>query len=222
MIPRFRHLMAIGFSVIFFSLAVALGAIAAYTFVDSFLSDKGFTEGLLKALNMAVISLATFELGLGVNKEYAGHPPEGDILILLRRTVSQFVSIVCIALVLEGLIMVIKYSQLDLAGNLYYPVAIIASAAALLVALGAFIRLTSDAAQEQVVDETSAHPALDLPPSGRDERAEELLAYGRVGDQATVRVVETPSLARTPARDAGDAIGHVMEAGVIRCLAIFV
>lgn len=49
---------------------------------------------------------------------------------------------VCVALVLEGLIMVIKYSQLDLAGNLYYPVAIIASASILLLSLGGFLKLT--------------------------------------------------------------------------------
>ena len=42
---------------------------------------------------------------------------------------------------LEGLIMIIKYSQLDLAGNLYYPVAIIVSTALLLAALGLFLWL---------------------------------------------------------------------------------
>jgi len=39
---------------------------------------------------------------------------------------------------------VIKYSQLDLAGNLGYPVAIIASASLLLLSLGGFLRLTAN------------------------------------------------------------------------------
>jgi len=39
--------------------------------------------------------------------------------------------------------MVIKYSQQDLAGFLYYPVAIIASASLLLIALGVFIKLST-------------------------------------------------------------------------------
>jgi hypothetical protein len=60
----------------------------------------------------------------------------------LQRTLPRFVSIVCIGLSLEGLLMVIKYSQLELAGNLYYPVAIITSAAFLLAALGVFLRLS--------------------------------------------------------------------------------
>jgi hypothetical protein len=38
--------------------------------------------------------------------------------------------------------MVIKYSQLELAGNLYYPVAIITSTALLLASLGVFLHLT--------------------------------------------------------------------------------
>ncbi|MCG8025702.1 MAG: hypothetical protein JAZ02_17210 [Candidatus Thiodiazotropha endolucinida] len=108
-------------------------------------------EAFLKAINMAVISLATFELGLVVNKEYGGRDDDGHILVVLRRTLPRFVSIVCIALVLEGLLMVIKYSQLDLAGNLYYPVAIISSAAFLLIALGVFLRLS----------DTSSNPSVD-------------------------------------------------------------
>lgn len=142
MVARFRNLMALGFSVIFFGLSIALTCISVQQVLEVFYTDRTLTEGLLKALNMSVIALATFELGLGVYKEYTSHKEGEDILHVLRRTVSRFVSIVCIALVLEGLIMVIKYSQLDLAGNLPYPVAIIASAAVLLVALGAFLRLS--------------------------------------------------------------------------------
>ena len=45
--------------------------------------------------------------------------------------------------------MVIKYSQKDLAGFLYYPVAIIAAAALLLMALGIFTRLSAGIATEK-------------------------------------------------------------------------
>ena len=40
------------------------------------------------------------------------------------------------------MIMIIKYSQLELAGNLYYPVGILLGGSALLVALGIFLKLT--------------------------------------------------------------------------------
>jgi len=59
----------------------------------------------------------------------------------MRRTLPRFIGTVCVAMSLEGLIMIIKYSQLDLAGNLYYPVAIITSTALLLAALGVFLKM---------------------------------------------------------------------------------
>jgi len=160
MLTRFRQTMALVFSLIFFALSASLSVIAVHLMAQSFASDKTVAEGLLKALNMAVISLATFELGLGVHKEYASHDEADDILVVLRRTVSRFVSIVCIALVLEGLIMVIKYSQLELAGNLPYPVAILVSAAFLLLALGGFLRLSRPARPEARSERTDAIHSL--------------------------------------------------------------
>src|SRR5690554_7189727 len=65
------------------------------------------------------------ELGLGMGKEYTSDDGEENVFLNIRRTITRFVGTVCIALVLEALIMIIKYSQFDLAGNLYYPVAII-------------------------------------------------------------------------------------------------
>jgi len=91
------------------------------------------------------VSLAIFELGVGVGKEYDSEVDEqGSIYSSVRRSITRFVAVVCIALVLEGLIMVIKYSQLELAGNLSYPVAIIVAASLLLLSLGGFLKLTAD------------------------------------------------------------------------------
>ena len=152
-ISLFRQVMAVGFSFIFFALSAVLGGITIQAMAEGAFGSMQLIEAFLKAINMAVISLATFELGRVVNKEYGGKDDDGHILVVLRRTLPRFVSIVCIALVLEGLLMVIKYSQLDLAGNLYYPVAIISSAAFLLIALGVFLRL-SDMSTHHGADRT--------------------------------------------------------------------
>ena len=141
-ITLFRHLMATGFSIAFFVLSLALGIATFSAVFEGLTGTIGLTESLLKAINMAVISLATFELGLVINQEYAGKDDKCHIATVLYRTLPRFVSIVCIALVLEGLLMVIKYSQLDMAGNLYYPVAVITSASLLLAALGLFLHLS--------------------------------------------------------------------------------
>ena len=141
-ISLYRQIMAMGFSYIFFILSAVLGGITIQVMAEGAFGSIQLIEAFLKAINLAVISLATFELGLVVNKEYGGKDDDGHILVVLRRTLPRFVSIVCIALVLEGLLMVIKYSQLDLAGNLVYPVAIVSCAALLLMALGVFLRLS--------------------------------------------------------------------------------
>ena len=147
-IASFRQFMAIGFSAIFFLLALALTLLSGDAMLKGLTGELGFTEAILKAINMAIVALAIFELGLVVNKEYAGKDDAHHIATVLRRTLPRFVSIVCIALVLEGLLMVIKYSQLELAGNLYYPVAVITSAALLLASLGVFLRLSGSSQQD--------------------------------------------------------------------------
>jgi len=141
---KFKTAMALLFSGLFIAVSVSLAGLATYQFIANLLgsSQEELIAGCIRSLNTAFISLATFELGVSIGKEYSGDEEEDNIYAAVRRTITRFVSVVSIALVLEGLIMVIKYSQLDLAGNLFYPVAIIASAALLLMAQGVFIHLT--------------------------------------------------------------------------------
>ncbi len=143
LVENFKILMAMLFSALFLILALSMGVLAAYQFVTVDYQDADtLVSGIIRAINTAVISLATFELGIGIGKEYAISEEGQSLLSVVRRTVTRFISVVAISLALEGLIMVIKYSQLDLAGNLFYPVAIIASASLLLMALGVFLFLT--------------------------------------------------------------------------------
>lgn len=165
-----RQAMALTFATVFFVLSVSLAGITVETMIRGMIGQLELTESFLKAINMAVIALATFELGLVVTKEYAGRDDAGHIAVVLQRTLPRFVSIVCIALVLEGLLMVIKYSQLELAGNLYYPVAIIFSAAFLLAALGIFVRLSASAVALPVTESppiaaTATSPAPAVAPA---------------------------------------------------------
>jgi hypothetical protein len=162
-VTRFRILVAAGFSGFFLFVAVAIGGLAVFELVRSlyqfltvafqggelvtgFMANGGGGEeliaGIIKGVNTAIIAVAAFELGMGIGKEYGTPESEGNLYRVVRRTITRFVGLVCIALVLEALIMVIKYSQLELAGNLGYPVAIMAGASALLLSLGGFLALT--------------------------------------------------------------------------------
>lgn len=175
---RLRALLAIGFSLLFMALSIAFGAVAIREFIAALDNSKGLTSGLIASINAAVISLAAFELGFNVGKEYV-QENDDDIYAAVRRSIARFVGVVCIALVLEGLIMVIKYSQLELAGNLGYPVAIIGSASLLLIALGAFLFLTRPELHYAVArrnhrESDHAHDGL---PSGRPILAPADLRY---------------------------------------------
>ncbi len=100
-------------------------------------------QAMINGVNGSIIALAVYELAMVIRSEYSGRSETHDIVTMMRRTLPpRFISTVCVAMSLEGLIMIIKYSQLDLAGgNLVYPVAIIASTALLLATLGVFLKM---------------------------------------------------------------------------------
>jgi uncharacterized protein YacL len=159
LIEAARNTMALLFTGMFLVFAAYLTGLASLKFLEVFSSQKEPVETLIKAINLGIIGLAIFELAVSIHKEYSGRHAHVDFFSLLRRGVAQFVGTVCIALVMEGLIMAIKYSQLDLAGNLYYAVAIVISAAVLLAALGIFLRLSAPAeTAEALADTASCRP----------------------------------------------------------------
>jgi hypothetical protein len=143
MINRIKFLMGRLLALTFLSLSLFLVGLAAFQFVEGLNEGKEIVNVLIKSSNTSIIALAIFELGLGIGKEYGKHTEEEDhTYLVVRRTITRFVGTVCIALVLEGLIMIIKYSQLDLAGNLFYPVGILIGSSVLLAGTGVFLQLT--------------------------------------------------------------------------------
>jgi len=140
------HFLQVGmgrtFSVVFLALSVLLMGLASYQFVDGLGQGKELISIFVQSVNTGIIALAIFELGIGIGKEYANSEQHEHTFYTIRRMVARFVGTVCIALVLESLIMIIKYSQLDLAGNLYYPVGILAASSVMLCSLGVFLHFS--------------------------------------------------------------------------------
>ena len=142
-IVKARHIIVPGFTLFFLGFALLYAGSAMMELLRPIAADGNIADGLIKGLHMGVVALAVYELGHIVYQEYDTLGPPQTMVLRIRRGLIRFVSVVCTALVLEALIMVIKYSQQDLAGFLYYPVAIIVSAAMLLMALGVFTRLSA-------------------------------------------------------------------------------
>lgn len=154
-----RNLMAYIFAGLFFSVAGILMVLTCYQFFAAVAAGTQIASALLQTVNTAVVALATFELAIGITREYRSDAADGNIFANVRRTATRFIGVVCIALILEALMLVIKYSQLELAGNLYYPVAIIVGASVLLVALGLFLKLTrADSVQFASADTARLRP----------------------------------------------------------------
>ena len=131
------------FALLFLALSVAFAVLALTDFVAPIFNGKSLMDGLVEGLHTGVVALAVYELAQIVHQEYEQEGRPQNVMARIRRGVARFGSVVIVALVLESLIMVIKYSQKDLAGFLYYPAAIIVAAALLLTALGLFARLTA-------------------------------------------------------------------------------
>jgi multisubunit Na+/H+ antiporter MnhB subunit len=152
MIKPYKTSVALLFSAIFHLIAVVLIGLSVQQFIDGLEKpDWDLVTLIIKSINTLVIALAMYELGIGVGKEYTASEEDENIFQNIRRSITRFVGTVCIALVLKVLIMIIKYSQLDLAGNLYYPVAILVACSFLLLALGGFLSLTHSTCQQLAV-----------------------------------------------------------------------
>jgi hypothetical protein len=131
------------FALLFLAMSVAFAVQALMDFVAPIFNGENLMDGLVKGLHTGVVALAVYELAQIVHQEYEQEGRPQNVMSRIRRGVARFGSVVIVALVLESLIMVIKYSQKDLAGYLYYPAAIIVAAALLLTSLGLFARLTA-------------------------------------------------------------------------------
>ncbi|WP_394169010.1 hypothetical protein [Saccharospirillum alexandrii] len=138
-----KQLMVRVFTLLFYCLSALLVISGVFHFfTDVMTGERSFMSITVNLVNSLIIGLAMFELGAGISKEYTESDQEENVFTNIRRTITRFLGTVCIALVLESLIMIIKYSQLDLAGNLMYPVAILGGASVLLISLGGFLALT--------------------------------------------------------------------------------
>ncbi len=161
LIQRIRRFTVPAFTLFFLMFSFIYASGAVIEFLRPILDSGDVLEGLVKGLHMGVVALAVFELAQIVSQESIDLPE--NIVRRIRRSLIRFMSVVCTALVLESLIMVIRYSQKDLLAFLYYPVAIICAASVLLTALGVFTRLSASAAQEEDGDCAILHQDMRAP-----------------------------------------------------------
>lgn len=134
------------FSVLFLVLCAAILISTISTFAqfvfssEIFYSENEIPEVIINAISNLIIALAMFELYVVIKINIHA---EAQIVALhaLLESAPRFIIVVCAALALEGLVLVIKLIQDQKTEELLAPIAVIFSAAALLVALGIFLKI---------------------------------------------------------------------------------
>ena len=109
--------------------------------------DAGFNErldGVLDSLALITVALAALELGETILQEEVQREAQMSAPTRVRRFLSRFMVVLVVALVIEALVLVFKFSH-SAPENLPYAASIGFAAAALIVAWGVFIHLNRSA-----------------------------------------------------------------------------
>ncbi|MFC6631940.1 hypothetical protein [Microbulbifer taiwanensis] len=141
----FLHL----FSAFFLILCAAIFISTVSTFTHFILTteiyyiDNEIPQVVINAISNLIIALAMFELyvviRINLNTEH-----KISTFFALLGSAARFIIVVCVALALEGLVLVIKLVQDEKTEELLAPIAVIFCAGVLLISLGLFLKICPD------------------------------------------------------------------------------
>jgi len=128
---------------------VAFGLTDLVTTINRSWDESG--DALLTAIGYVVIALAVFDVAKYFIEEEVS--PRVGILTAAeqRRVITKFISTIVIAVFIEGLVIVIKVSKLDV-DKMLYPTALLATAALIVIALGVYQRLNVEMERHEAAD----------------------------------------------------------------------
>ncbi len=154
---------------------------------------------VLEALGYMILALAVFDVGKYLYDEEITRGREMRQAAETRRSLTRFITIVIVALLMDSLVNVSKAASLGQA-QLLYPAALVLAGVALLIGLGVFMRLSATT-EEKVGAADEADVAR--------EAAEEA---GEDADEARLSALKAGQEARQAGAQAQDAEGAAAEA----------
>ncbi|MCA0892617.1 hypothetical protein [Microbulbifer agarilyticus] len=139
----FGHMFALVFALVSLGIVVSTVVSAIVSIFEG--------EGVSSATNIAyilvntatnfVVALTIFELAYLIDLELAVPPgSEPSVTEILQRDLPRFIGTIICAVALEGLILILKYNTEQAYDRIYIAVAVILSAALLLVALALYLK----------------------------------------------------------------------------------
>lgn len=114
---------------------------AIYEIYDSILVKGEINKNILDAITYTVIAIAVCDVGRYLVEEEVEHEKKLNSPAEARKTLTRFMAVITIALLLEGLVGVFEAGNNDMSGVMF-PLAIIIGAIFVLIGLGVFQRLS--------------------------------------------------------------------------------
>jgi len=132
---------------LFAACGIVLIVFAGMQLWDGIAGDLGLTARLdtvLESLAVITVALAALELGQTIIEEEVHREVQMSAPTRVRRFLSRFMVVLVVALTIEALVLVFRYSH-ETPENMAYAAVVAFAAAALMVAWGVFVRLNRSA-----------------------------------------------------------------------------
>jgi hypothetical protein len=123
-------------------ISIAMIAAAGLDILSSLEAGRALKQSLLDGIGLVVVSLAVFDVAKYLMEEEVLRDRELRSAAEARETLTKFMVVIVIALTLEALVFVLGAPSRDLS-LLVFPAVLFGVAAVMVVALGVYLRLSS-------------------------------------------------------------------------------
>ncbi|RAK58012.1 GNAT family acetyltransferase [Phenylobacterium deserti] len=129
-------------SLVLMGFAAALVAIGPISLIHALLTGRPFVTAMVNSLGYLILSLAVFDVARYVFDEEVTRGREMRNAAETRRSITKFITVIIIAVLMDALVALSKAGQADL-NQLVYPVVLVAGGGGLLLILGIYQRLSA-------------------------------------------------------------------------------
>jgi hypothetical protein len=129
-------------SLVLMAFAAALAAAGPLNLASTLWRGGSFLDGMVHSLSYVILSIAVFDVARYVYDEEVRRGREMRKASETRRSLTKFLTVIIIAVLMDALVALSKAGQADL-DQLVYPVVLILGGVALLLSLGVFQRLSA-------------------------------------------------------------------------------